>query len=356
LHDILLSEVPGTKFPISRYKQGGHLFHFHSWRPYFEDPDFTYSVYSDNILNTLSTELFYHYNRDDKTNGVGVNLLYGAWYPYINGGMEYTFNQPVTINNKPSQIDRIETSAGLSLPLNFTGGRTFKDLNIGTNYVYNRQLFKGVYKDSIGNVNFSYLHHYISWSQQVQQAVQHIYPRFGYSLSFNDRHAITLYNSYQFIGSASIYLPGFFPTHNIILRGSFQQRDSVNVLFSNHFATARGYNDYYYTRLGRRMWRISANYHFPILYPDWGFGNILYFSGIRTNAFYDFSRLSSRRKNEIVDLRSAGVEIYFDTKWWNEYPLTFGIRFSHLFDNGLTAGGTVGSNWFEILVPIVIPK
>ncbi|HUX84322.1 MAG TPA: hypothetical protein VMV20_03760, partial [Chitinophagaceae bacterium] len=30
--------------------------------------------------------------------------------------------------------------------------------------------------------------------------------------------------------------------------------------------------------------------------------------------------------------RSAGAEIFFDTKWWNEYPLSFGIRYSRLFD------------------------
>jgi hypothetical protein len=352
LHDILLSEVSDKKFPVSRYKQGAHLFHFHSWRPYFEDPDFTYSIYSDNILNTLSTELFYHYNRDDKTNGTGVNLLYGAWYPYINGGMEYTFNQPVTINNNPSQIDRLETRIGLSLPLNFTGGRTYKFLDIGTNYVYDRQIFKGAYKDSIGNVNFSYLHHYISWSQRVQQAVQHIYPRLGYSISFNDRHAITLYNSYQFIGNASIYLPGFFSTHNIVLNGSLQQRDTNNILFSNHFAGARGYNEYYLSR----MWRVSANYHFPIWYPDWGFGNIVYFQRFRGNAFFDFERVFSKNKLVTRDLRSVGAEFYFDTRWWNEYPLTFGVRFSHLLDNGLTPGEPAGSNWFEIVVPIVIPK
>ena len=352
LHDILSGEVPDKKFPVSRYKQGAHLFHFHSWRPYYEDPDFTYSIYSDNILNTLSTELFYHYNRDDGTNGLGVNFLYGAWYPYINGGLEYTFNQPVTINNNPSQIDRMETRIGLSLPLDFTGGRTYKNLNIGTNYVYTLQAFKGVYKDLLGNVNYSYLHHYISWNQQARQAVQHIYPRFGYSLSFNDRHAITLYNSYQFIGNASIYLPGFLSTHNIVLNGSFQQRDTANILFSNHFAGARGYNEYYLSR----MWRASANYHFPIWYPDWGFGNILYFQRIRGNAFFDFERVYRNDKIVTRDLRSTGAEIYFDTKWWNEYPLTFGIRFSHLLNNGLTAGDPAGSNWFEILVPIVIPK
>jgi hypothetical protein len=350
LHDILLTEVTDRKFNESKYKQGGHLFHFHSWRPYFEDPDFTYSIYSDNFLNTLSTELFYHYNRDDKTNGAGVNFLYGALYPYINGGVEYTFNQAVTINNKPSTIDKLETRIGLSLPLDFTSGRSYKNLLLGTNYVFEQIIFKGTYKDSVDNRNFNYLHHYLSWSQQIQQAAQHIYPRLGYSFSLNHRHAITLYNSYQFIGNASIYLPGFFSTHNIILGGSFQQRDTTNILFSNRFAGARGYNEYYLSR----MWRLSANYHFPIVYPDWGFANILYFQRIRGNAFFDFARVYSKDKTVSRDLRSVGGEIYFDTKWWNEYPLTFGVRFSHLLDNEL-AGGTQ-KNVFEILVPIVIPR
>jgi hypothetical protein len=350
LHDILLSEVQDRKFNESKYKQGGHLFHFHSWRPYFEDPDFTYSIYSDNFLNTLSTELFYHYNRDDKTNGVGVNFLYGAWYPYVNGGLEYTFNQPVTINNIPSQINKLETRIGLSLPLDFTRGRSYKNLLIGTNYIFEQQIFKDSFKTTYGNVNFSYLHHYLSWSQQIQQAAQHIYPRLGYSFSLNHRHAITLYNSYQFIGNASVYLPGFFSTHSVIFGGSFQQRDTTNILFSNRFAGARGYNEYYLSR----MWRLSANYHFPIVYPDWGFANLLYFQRIRGNAFFDFARVYSKDKTVTRDLRSVGGELYFDTKWWNEYPLTFGVRYSHLLDDELA--GPTQKNVFEILVPIVIPR
>jgi len=350
LHDILLTDVPNRKFNASNYKQAGHLFYVHSWRPYYEDPDFTYSIYSDNILNTLSSELFYHYNNDDKTNGVGVNLLYGAWYPYINGGMEYTFSQPVTINNIPTTIDELQTRIGLSLPLDFTRGRTYKNLLIGTNYVFDNQILKDSFKIAYGNINYSYLHHYLSWSQVVQQAVQHIYPRLGYAFSLNHRYAITEYDSYQFIGSGSIFLPGFFSTHSIVLGGSFQQRDTTNIIFSNRFAGARGYNEYYLSR----MWRLSANYHFPIVYPDWGFGNILYFSRIRGNAFYDFSKMYSKDKTATRDLRSVGGEIYFDTKWWNQYPLSFGFRWSYLLDNELA--GPTQKNVFEFVLPVVIPR
>ncbi len=347
LHDILLQQVPDRKFGVDKYKQGGHLFRFHSWRPYYEDPDFTYSIYSDNILNTFSTELFYHYNSNEKSNGVGVNMVYGGFYPFINGGVENTFDQPVVINNTPFEINKLEARIGLSLPFDFTNGRTIKNLNIGTNYVYELQNFKG--GDSLDN-NFSYLHHYLSWSHYTPQAVQHIYPRLGYSVSMNYRYAINLYNSYQFIGNAFIYLPGFFPTHSIVLNGSFQERDTTNIIFSNSFANARGYDDYYFSR----MWRASVNYHFPIVYPDWGFGNILYFQRIRGNAFYDFEKVYSKDKITTRDLRSVGGEIYLDTKWWNEYPLTFGFRWSYLLDSELT--GSNQKNVFEILIPIVIPQ
>ena len=347
LHDILLQQVPDRKFGVEKYKQGGHLFRFHSWRPYFEDPDFTYSIYSDNILNTFSTELFYHYNRSDKSNGVGVNLVYGGLYPFINGGIENTFDQPVVINSTPFQINKLEARVGLNFPFDFTNGRTIKILNVGTNYVHQVQNFKGA--DSLDN-HFGYLHHYLSWSHYTPQAVQHIYPRLGYSVSMNYRYAISLYNSYQFITNAFVFLPGFFPTHSIVLNGSFQQRDTTNIIFSNSFANARGYDDYYLSR----MWRASVNYHFPIVYPDWGFGNILYFQRIRGNAFYDFEKVYSRDKTSTQDLRSVGGEIYLDTKWWNEYPLTFGFRISHLLDTNVT--GSSQQNVFEILIPIVIPQ
>ena len=103
------------------------------------------------------------------------------------------------------------------------------------------------------------------------------------------------------------------------------------------------------------MWRLSANYHFPIIYPDWGFADILYIQRIRGNGFYDFTKVYSRNKLQTADLRSVGAEIYFDTKWWNQYPLTFGFRISRLLDYDLSTGikGTV----FEFILPVtIIPK
>jgi hypothetical protein len=172
----------------------------------------------------------------------------------------------------------------------------------------------------------------------------------GYNFSLNYRHAITKYTSWQPLVTATIYLPGFLGAHSIVLTGAFQERDTLNVLFSNRFPYSRGYNEAYFSR----MWRASANYHFPILYPDFGFANIVYLQRIRGNAFFDFTRVYSEDKMATADQRSWGGEIYVDTKWWNQHPLTFGFRVSRLLDNDFySSNKTV----FEFILPVsIIPR
>ena len=350
--DILLDKIPQRNFNTSVYKKGTKLLNFHSWRPSYSDPEFTFSLYGENVLNTLQTELYYLYNQNDKTNAVGINAIYGAWFPYLSLGTEYTFNREAASGNRTRQWNQLDSRVGLSIPLSFASGTTFRNFNIGTNYVLRNEYNKGFFKDSIGNTSFSYLHHFISWSQQVQQARQHIYPHLGYALSLNHRYTITKYTGYQYIGNASLYLPGFFSTHNLVVTGSFQQRDTLSqVTFANRFAYSRGYQGRYFSR----MWRFSANYHLPLLLPDWGIGNIVFLQRFRANVFYDFTKVYSRDKRTTRDQRSIGGEIFVDTRWWNQYPLTFGFRVSRLLDADQFNGfkGTV----FEFVMPVsIIPK
>ena len=350
--DVLLNKIRQRNFPVSNYKKGTKLLNFHSWRPYYEDPIFTFSLYGENVLNTLQTELYYLYNENEKTNAVGFSGVYGALFPFLSFGTELTFNRETPVGNKIRQWNQLDTRVGLSIPLRFTSGQTFKSFNMGSSYVLRNEFNKNFYKDSLGSTSFSYLQHFISWSQQVQQAVQHIYPRFAYSLSANYRHAITKYEGNQFITNGSLYLPGLMSVHNLLLTGSFQERDTLSqVSFGNRFAYSRGYTGRYFSR----MWRFSANYHFPIIYPDWGFGNILYLQRIRGNIFYDYTKVYSRDKKTTREQRSVGGELFIDTKWWNQYPLTFGFRVSRLLDkdqfNGLK--GTI----VEFVLPVsIIPR
>jgi hypothetical protein len=225
-------------------------------------------------------------------------------------------------------------------------GRNFTGLNLGTDYVYNQPSFKGGYKDSLGNQSFGYLNSTISFYNQVQQARQHIYPRFAQSVLVNYKNAISNFDANQFLVSGYLYLPGLFVNHSLVLQGAFQQKDTLNQRsFSNNFPFSRGYaaeNLHLMTKWG-------LNYHFPIAYPDAGFGNIVYLLRVRANVFYDNTYVQDARKNS-ASFRSTGTELYADTKWWNQLTLSFGFRYSYLLDRDIFGGK--GSNRFEFVLPV----
>ncbi len=345
----LADTVTARTFTNSPYRKGTRLFNFHSWRPYYEDPVFTFSLYGENVLNTLQTELYYLYNENEKTSAVGFSSIYGAGFPYLSAGTELTFNREVPIGNRIRQWNQLDSRIGLTLPISRTSGTTFKNFSMSSFYVLRNEFNKDFYKDSLGNTSFSYLSHAISWSEQIQRAVQHIYPRFAYAAAASYRHAISRYEARQFNGSASLYVPGLLSTHNLLLNASFQERDTLGeVSFGNRFAYSRGYTGRYFTR----MWKVAANYHLPLWCPDWGVGNILYIQRIRMNLFYDFTKVYSTDKKQTRDQRSVGGELFADTKWWNQYPLTFGIRVSQLLDRDQFDG--FKGTFFEFVMPVSI--
>jgi hypothetical protein len=337
--------VPTSSFAISDYKKNAGLLNFHSWRPNYEDPEFSFSVYSDNVLNTFSNEVFYRYNQNESSHAIGFNSAYAGFFPVINAGVEYTFDRHIRTPTGSFTLNQFEVKTGYSIPLNFTAGKTFKFLNFGSNLVYNSFTPTGVSKDSLAPANTPYLHHFISWSQQLPKARQQIFPKFAYSLSGSYRHRLDE-KGYQSLAGAQIFLPSFLPTHSIVFLGSFQQVDTNNIVFSNRFANSRGYNDLFFSR----MWKGSANYHFPLFYPDKGFGNIVYLLRLRANIFYDHSKVFSRDKQASAALRSVGTELFFDTKWWNQLPVSFGFRYSYLLDNDRF--GPSNRNRFEFVLPV----
>jgi hypothetical protein len=338
--------TPTKTFEISNYKKSTGLFNFHSWRPYYDAPEYTFTLYGDNVLNTFSTEVIYRYNENERSHGLGFDVNYGGLFPVLSAGAEYTYNRHVNIRTnqgtRTGLLNAYELRAGYYIPLDFSGGNTYKTLTFGSNYVFNRQLPVGNTKELLASFGSSYLHHWLNWSQRLPRAVQNIFPKFGYAINNSYRHRLDE-NGYQAIIKGELYLPSF-GNHSIVFSGSFQQVDTSNILFSNKFSLSRGYPDYYYSR----MWRTSANYHLPLAYPDWGFGGIVYFLRVRSNLFYDFSRVYSKTKLSSADLRSVGTEVFFDTKWWNQLPVTFGIRYSYLLDG--TKFGLNKHQW-ELVIP-----
>jgi hypothetical protein len=341
-----ISSTPDRSFSVSKYPKSTGLLHFHSISPYYADPEISVSIFSDNILNTFSNEIYYTYNRNETSNAIGWNSTFGGFFPVLNAGVEYIYNRSIYDSSFTSLWNELETHVGYSVPLNFTNGRSYKFLNFGTNLVFNRTSPAGFYKDSFAAENIVYLSHFLNWSHYSQQSVQQIYPKIGYVIALNHKHELNE-KGYQFLANGELFLPSF-GNHSIVLTGSFQETNDV--IFTNRFSISRGYPGFYYPR----MWRVSGNYNFPIVYPDFGFIDLVYLKRLRGNLFYDLTRVFRKNKTVTNDLRSTGAEIFFDTRWWNELPVTFGFRYSYLLDSDFA--GTPRTS-FELILPVnLIPR
>lgn len=345
-----LMTAPVTNAAIQPYRKLTRPFNFHSWRPNYSDPEFSFTIYGNNILNTTETQLYYVYNENDRTHTAGGAITYGGLFPFINLGSDYTFGRRSFASKKLRQWDEWNNYIGLSVPLSWASNRTYKALNVGSNYYYRTDFNKGTTKDDFKELKFSYLAHGISWTQQVPTTVQDIYPKWGYSVNTQLRHALNLYNSWQGYAGAAFYLPGALPAHSLVLSGAVQYSGSEQRVFGNRTAFARGYAG----RDSAGVYTARANYHFPLFYPDWGFANIFYLQRVRANVFYDYTRVFDKDNIRKTTLQSAGAEIYFDTKWWNQHPLTFGFRTGYLLT---VVPGQDRKPFFEFILPTnLIPR
>ena len=251
------------------------------------------------------------------------------------------------------RFNQLEPYGGFNIPLNLSKGRSFTYLNFGSQYVYSQGNFRGKYRDTLSST-YSYINNFLSFSNQTQKASQQIFPSFAQSFSFSYKTALQNVNGNQFTGNSNLYFPGFAKTHSLVLNAAFLQKDSSNqISFNSGFPFSRGYQalNFY------QMYKWGVNYHLPIAFPDKGFGDIAYLVRVRANLFYDDTEVKDFNQNKTLynrTFRSTGTEITFDTKWWNEVDVSFGIRYSRLLDKDLF--GAQGYNRWEIILPVNILK
>ncbi len=337
---------------IGNYSKGYQLFNFHSIQPSASDPEYGLFLLGENILNTFQSTVGVVYDRSERSKRLSAGAAYGGLYPIISGGVDYTFDRKSPApGGVVYSFSELEPFIGLNIPLNFSQGRHFTFLNVGSRFIYNQTFTQGALKDSVGNISYSYLNNYFSFSNQVQPTRKQIFPAFAQSVSASFKKALTKYHDWQFATTGSIYLPGFSKNHSLVINGAFLQRHaSGGINFSGGFPFSRGFTGVTL----KRMIKGGLNYHFPFAYPDWGFGGILYFLRLRGNVFYDVTITDDEKvlRAGKADFLSTGAEMFFDTKWWNQVDVSFGVRYARLLTSDLFGGA--GRNRLEIVLPVNI--
>ena len=348
-----LNNVPATdNHATTKYPKLSQPFNFHSLQPDYSNPVFSLTLYGENILSTIANEVYYEYNQNEGYNRVGYNITYGVSYvqPFLD--ISETFGRNIfNGQNQRFTYNELTGIAGLSLPLNLSGGKEYRNLLMTAAYGFNNTQFTGASKEAANNFTNGYTEGQISFTNQRQRALQQIYPHFAQSILVQYRQLTSHNSAQQFLTRGAVYLPGLFPAHSLVLDGAYQHQtyqksnNVFNYSLSNDFPYARGYSGYSFSD----MLKIGANYHLPLAYPDFGIANIVYFRRARANLFFDYSRLHGVINQQFLklDLKSVGTELYLDTKWWNQQNVTVGLRYSRLLDYKIV--GEQPNQWTLIL-------
>ncbi len=338
--------------PLSerKYPRFTHPFNFHSIFPYFDDPNYTLSLEGQNILNTFTTELAFTYNRNEQYKKIDFNAAYGAWFPYLFGGVSYTFDRRgfATRLNQNIYWNEKAVQAGLQLPFNFTAGTHYTHLSLQSSINYAGTDVQAAYQQYLPK-SYTYADNTVSFSTYVQQPKQNIYPHWAQTLTLNYKGSVSSLDARQFLATGNFYFPGLAANHSIVINAAWQQRSHRNDIYTNDFPFSRGYTAVNLYEMGKA----GINYHFPLAYPDAGLANLIYISRIRANLFFDATRGAFDTytvPNVKANFRSVGAEIYFDTSWFNQAGVTFGLRYSYLLDDDLF--GSYGRNRFSLIVPL----
>jgi hypothetical protein len=346
-HALLLN-LPQQQYAVNKYRKATGLLNFHSFRPFYEQPEYSLTVYGNNVLNTLLSEVAYTYNENEGSHKLSYNGVFGGSYLQPLFGVGQTWDRSAALNKDTIvHWNELVGYAGLQLPLDLSGGKRYRFLTLSSTYNLDNVKWTGIAEKLFKSGDFQYLQTRISYSGQSQKAIRQIYPHFAESLMLQYKNSTTTYTAHQFLAAASLYLPGLANTHSLVFTGGYHARDTMNqYLFSNNFPFARGYTAVDFPQ----MWKLGVNYHIPLAYPDWGFGNLVYFLRIRSNLFFDYAQGKSLRTGVTYPFKTVGTELFFDTRWWNQQPVTFGIRYSRLLDSEFR--GATQPNVWEFILPV----
>ncbi len=338
-----------------KYRKASNLFNFHSWAPLYIDPNIYEitpgaSLVSQNLLGTAETVIGYKRDLSEKSGKFLLKYSYKGFYPVIDinfdtGNRKSIFSVVNTTHNDKGEIIRRDTTTGnfkwreingglsAGLPLNFTKGR------------YNRYFFPVIKYDYLLNKRASGMpglfpegdSHSIGlrlyFHQLLKQSYLDMYPDFGIMIdgNFKYSHAGLMKADNLSAIQGQLYIPGIAQNHGMKIYGGIQRKVNNSIFsFSDIVKFPRGWN-----RIGSTLLSMtSADYKFPLLYPDFNLAGIMYFTRIKTSLFADYGQVEGNiyQKGEKAGkfkktLFSTGTEIVADTKFLRFYaPSEIGVR------------------------------
>ncbi len=288
-----------SAFAISRYRKWNHIFNFHSWMPFYADLDEITSdplavspgitLFSQNLLSSLITSLGYEYV--DNNHVFHSGITWKGWYPVVEFNVSYggdasiiRANHPEA--NPPEVNPALRTETEIYIPLRFSTGKYSQYLMPAIGHAYvNRYIYM------LPTGPFDEGQHFFTgrlyFSNIRRSAYRDIFPAWGQIFDYNYTYSPLDKELYGPISTlrTTFFFPGIFRNNGLRVRLQSEIQKPVRFLHYNKAVFPRGYTNI----ISEKLKTVSADYVFPILYPDFAAGSLFYIKRIRGSVFYDLS-------------------------------------------------------------------
>lgn len=326
----ILDSIPNRSYNVEAYHPGLHLLNIHTWGLSLENGYLGAHIASTDVLNTLMVQAAFLHNFSDKSNMLMATVLYGGLYPYLGASIQRSNNRELYAGFSGIRWDETVTAGIIQLPFNLSGRLSIRNFTL-TGSMEN---YRVTYNGSSSSINFNTLFGEVSFINLQQQARKNLNPRWGQAFSANYRRVVN--GNGLFVGKesltfrGSLFMPGISQNHSLSFSGVSHEETMTNLYqFNDTTAISRGYsqNDF------ERMLRLSAQYSFPISYPDKGINGLFFLKRLRANLFYDYTKVSySIMRIDSFELNSCGVELVADMTLFNWAQIPYGFRYSYLLN------------------------
>lgn len=353
---LTLHKPDSVSYESRRYGKLAHALNLHSWAPLYVDADEQdtrpgVSFFSQNKLGTTVVHAGYDYETSEKTGRFVAGVRYSGWYPVIelNGytgkraSEYYQITQTLNANHQVIKQDTLvkrytwnekNIDLNIKLPLNLSSGRFSRLLRPEIQYELTQLDHDTSTPDAFFRGNYQKLGLRLYFHNLQQSAQRDLQSRWGqaFMLNYNLSPAGDIEFGHILAAQSYWYFPGLLKNHGLRLYQGWQQKElSGRNGFSDLVRIPRGY----YKLQNTEMFSFVSDYSFPIAYPDWNLGKLLYLKRLRASLFYDYAQLTvplfssegNITQSQNRTMQSLGVELQSDIHVLRLYaPLEVGVR------------------------------
>ncbi|MDR2066197.1 MAG: hypothetical protein LBP85_10905 [Prevotellaceae bacterium] len=349
--DTIDLQNPKT-YNSTAYRKTANLFRIRNWLPFYagmnpekiitsfygsDDEDdklsFGATVISQNLLGNTISKLAYSYRNN--YSAIHAGFTYTGWFPVISMEGHYGDGKNLLINGgniSKGNKTGFNIEVATYVPFVFSNSRYIRGITPGIKFSVNNTKYFAPSHLSMKKANHAEygLNAYI----YKRLSKMDIFPKWGLIFNFQFKNSPFDTENFGNIygGKITAYIPGLFVNQGLQLSAIYQKQNVRRYIYSSLYDFPRETNN----MASKKFTMFSADYTFPVAYPDVNLGALTYITRIRANLFYDFAQ-TKNANNTNSNIYSFGTDFLFDAYWFRmPYPITLGFRvYKTTFENNI---------------------